>query len=67
MLNLFFITESNNNHGEIWTFLYFFYVACYEYMFGLFLSFILTLIFELPAKLFANFLRGKEMKQEKLN
>ena len=67
MLNLFFITESNNNHGEIWTFLYFFYVACYEYMFGLFLRFILTLIFELPAKLFANFLRGKEMKQEKLN
>ena len=67
MISLLFISSSNY-HGETWSFLFFFYIACYEFALGLFSSFIFTLVFELPAKILVNNLRGKNnMKVKNLN
>ena len=63
MVVLIFLSSSNY-HGETWTFLFFYYTTCYEFAFGIFASFIVTLVFELPAKILANNLRGKNMKEK---
>ena len=66
MVNLIFLSSSNY-HGEIWTFLFFYFITCYEFAFGIVASFIFTLVFELPAKILANNLRGKDMKRKNLS
>ena len=66
MINLIFLSSSNY-YGESWTFLFFYYITCFLFPAGLFMSFIFTLVFELPAKILANNLRGKDMKRKKLN
>ena len=66
IVNLIFLSSSNY-HGEIWTFLFFYFITCYEFAFGIFASFIFTLVFELPAKILANNLRGKDMKRKNLS
>ena len=66
MISLIFFSSSNY-HGESWTFLFFYYITCFLFPAGLFCSFLFTLVFELPAKILANNLRGKDMKRKKLN
>ena len=66
MISLIFLSDSNN-HGEIWTFLFFYFITCYEFFFGIFASFIFTFVFELPAKILANNLRGKDMKGKNIS
>ena len=66
MVSLIFFSSSNY-HGESWTFLFFYYITCFLFPAGLFCSFLFTLVFELPAKILANNLRGKDMKRKKLN
>jgi len=58
--------SSSNNHGEIWTYVFFFNIMFFEFFLGIILSFISTLAFELPVKIVANILRGKEMNEKKL-
>ena len=64
MICLLFLSSSNN-HGEIWSYLFFFNIMFFEFAFGIFVSFLFTLVFELPAKVFANCLRGKKMNNKK--
>ena len=61
MICLLFIS-STNYHGETWSFLFFYYITCFEFAFCLISSFIFTLVFELPAKILVNNLRGKKLK-----
>ena len=63
MMNLLFISSSNNN-DEAWSLLFFFYITCFEFAICSFTSFIFTFIFELPAKVLGNILRGKDMKNK---
>lgn len=63
MISLLFLSSSAN-HGECWSFLFFFYITCFEFAIGLLTSFIFTLVFELPAKLLTNILRGKDMQKK---
>ncbi len=63
MITLLFLC-STNYHGETWTFLSFYYITFFEFTAGIFVSFIFTLVFELPAKIIFNNLRGKNMKQK---
>jgi hypothetical protein len=58
--------SSSNYHGEIWTFVFFFNIMFFEFVLGIILSFIFTLAFELPVKIVANILRGKEMNEKKI-
>jgi hypothetical protein len=55
--------SSSNFHGETWSFLYLYYVSFFIFAVGLFASFIFSLVFELPAKILANILRGKKTKE----
>jgi hypothetical protein len=64
MISLLFLSSSVN-HGEIWSYLFFFNIMFFEFAFGTIVSFLFTLIFELPAKVFANYLRGKKMNNKK--
>ena len=64
MISLLFLSSSIN-HGEIWSYLFFFNIMFFEFAFGTIASFIFTLVFELPAKVFANYLRGKKMNNKK--
>ena len=64
MICLLFLSSSNY-HGETWTFLFFVYISCFEFAMGLLLSFVSTLVFELPAKILVNNLRGKNDNKEK--
>jgi len=64
MISLLFLSSSIN-HGEIWSYLFFFYIMFFEFAFGTFVSFLFTLAFELPAKVLANYLRGKKMDNKK--
>jgi hypothetical protein len=63
MMSLLFISSSNNN-DETWSFLFFFVITCFEFAICSFTSFIFTFIFELPAKVLGNILRGKDMKNK---
>ena len=63
MMSLLFISSSNNN-DEAWSFLFFFDITCFEFAICSFTSFIFTFIFELPVKVLANILRGKDMKNK---
>jgi hypothetical protein len=63
MMSLLFISSSNIN-DEAWSFLFFFYITCFEFAICSFTSFIFTFIFELPAKVLGNILRGKDMKNK---
>jgi hypothetical protein len=58
--------SSSNNHGEIWTFIFFFDIMFFEFFLGIIVSFVFTFAFELPVKVVANILRGKEMNEKKL-
>jgi hypothetical protein len=58
--------SSSNNHGEIWTFIFFFNIMFFEFFLGIIVSFVFTFAFELPVKVVANILRGKEMNEKKL-
>ena len=58
--------SSSNTHGEIWTFVFFFNIMFFEFFLGIIVSFVFTLAFELPVKIVANILRGKEMNEKKL-
>ena len=64
MISLLFLSSSIS-HGEIWSYLFFFNIMFFEFAFGIFVSFLFTLVFELPAKVFANCLRGKKMNNKK--
>ena len=63
MVTLLFLS-STNYHGEIWTFLFFFYIMFFEFFVGVIASFFFTFAFELPAKVLANNLRGKDMNEK---
>ena len=65
MISLLFLSSSDY-HGEIWTFVFFFFITFFEFFVGVIASFIFTLVFELPAKVLANNLRGKEIKEKKI-
>jgi hypothetical protein len=60
MINILFITSSNN-HGDVWSFISFLYITCFEFTVCFFFSFLFTLFFELPIKILVNNVRGKKM------
>ena len=66
MIGLLFLSSSNN-HGEIWSFLFFIYITCFEFAIVLLLSFVSTFVFELPAKILVNNLRGKNNIKKEIN
>ncbi len=63
MMSLLFISSSNNN-DETWSFVFLFYITCFEFAICSLTSFIFTLVFELPIKVLANIMRGKDLKNK---
>ena len=61
MINLLYLSLSYS-HGDAWSFIALLYITCFEFTVGFLVSFIFTLFFELPLKVIANNLRGKDMK-----
>ena len=60
MVNILFISSSNN-HGDVWSFISFLYITCFEFTVCFLFSFLSTLFFELPIKILVNNIRGKKM------
>ena len=61
MINLLYLSLSYS-HGDAWSFIALLYITCFEFTVGFLVSFIFTLFFELPLKVIANNIRGKDMK-----
>ena len=60
MINLLYISSTNNS-GDIWSFISFLYITCFEFMVCFVFSFLFTLFFELPIKVLINNIRKKKM------
>ena len=61
MINLLYLSKSNDI-GDIWSYIAFLYITCYEVLVGLISSLFFTLFFELPVKIIVNNIKGKVVK-----